>query len=104
MYKKEAFENLTSETGIKLRKQRGVDVETIFGDLKQNLKLRRFLLRGIFKVRLEFGLYSLAHNLKKMHKKIRDAKSKVAFICSKTGINRLNQLLIDTYSQNHAFC
>jgi transposase len=104
MYKKEAFENLTSEIGIKLRKRRGVDVETIFGDLKQNLKLRRFLLRGIFKVRLEFGLYSLAHNLKKMHKKTCDAKSKVAFICSKTGINRLNQLLIDTYSQNHAFC
>jgi len=86
MYKKEAFENLTSETGIKLRKQRGVDVETIFGDLKQNLKLRRFLLRGIFKVRLEFGLYSLAHNLKKMHKIISDTVSKIAFVFLKQEI------------------
>jgi len=104
MYKKEAYENLTSEIGIKLRKQRGVDVETIFGDLKQNLKLRRFLLRGVFKVRMEFGLYSLAHNLKKMHKKISNAISKTVFILSKTDIIQLKQLLLNKYLQNYAFC
>ena len=104
MYKKDAFENLTSEMGVKLRKLRGVEVETIFGDLKQNLKLRRFLLRGIFKVRIEFGLYSLAHNLKKMHKKISNTISKTVFIISKNEIIQPKQFFITKYLQNYAFC
>jgi hypothetical protein len=37
--------------------------------LKQNRGFRRFLLRGIDKVAIEFGLLALAHNLKKMTQK-----------------------------------
>lgn len=56
---------LLSEQGIKKRKQRCCDVEPAFGNIKQNHGFRRFMLRGIEKVRIETGLLALAHNLRK---------------------------------------
>lgn len=63
--KQNARENLLSEEGIKKRKQRSVDVEPVFGNIKQNKGFRRFMLRGRKKVTTEFGLLAIAHNLKK---------------------------------------
>jgi hypothetical protein len=60
------MEKLGSPEGIKLRKQRGTEVETIFAQIKHNMGFRRFLLRGLEKVNIEMGLISIAHNLKKM--------------------------------------
>lgn len=56
---------LKSEKGVKHRGQRCADVEQTFGNLKWNKKFKRFLLRGIEKVEIEFGLLVLAHNLSK---------------------------------------
>lgn len=56
---------MTSETGIKLRKQRCYDVEPVFGHIKYNKKFKRFNLRGNEKVEIEIGLIAIAHNLKK---------------------------------------
>lgn len=67
LFKAEAWSNLESEDGEKIRKQRGWDVETVFGDIKENHKFRRFHLRGIVKVNIEVGLVCLAHNVKKLH-------------------------------------
>jgi len=61
-----AFERLTSETGKKLRSLRYVDVEAVFGLLKGNKKFRRFHLRGLNKVEVEWGLLSIAHNMSKI--------------------------------------
>lgn len=66
-YKQQARENLTSEKGIKLRKLRNIEVETVFGNIKWNYGFRRFLLRGIEKVNIEMGLLSLAHNFRKLY-------------------------------------
>lgn len=63
--KQNAEELLKSEEGIKKRKQRCFDVEPVFGNIKQNHHFRRFMLRGIEKVRVETGLLALAHNLRK---------------------------------------
>jgi len=57
---------LDSGKGISLRKRRSVEVESVFGDIKRNMKFNRFSLRGIQKVNCEFGLVSMAHNLKKL--------------------------------------
>lgn len=65
-YKAQARDNLLSEKGKQLRRQRSIDVETVFGNLKRNFGFRRFNLRGIQKVNVEFGLLSLAHNFKKL--------------------------------------
>jgi hypothetical protein len=65
-YRRKARENLTSEEGQQLRAKRSVEVESVFGHLKQNMGLRRFRLRGLEKVKAEFGLVSIAHNMKKL--------------------------------------
>jgi hypothetical protein len=59
--------NLMSEKGITLRKQRGCEVESVFGDLKMNQHFRRFHLRGKQKVKTEFGMVALSHNLRKIY-------------------------------------
>jgi transposase len=64
--RKQAFDRLTSEVGKKLRSRRYIDVEAVFGLLKGNMKFRRFHLRGMDKVEVEWGLLSIAHNLAKV--------------------------------------
>ena len=65
-YQQEARANLLSEQGVELRKKRAVDVETPFGNIKQNMGYRRFLLRGKKKVEIEWGLLCMAHNMRKL--------------------------------------
>jgi hypothetical protein len=57
---------LVSEKGKALRAQRSIDVETVFGRIKQDWGFRRFLLRGLEKVKIEWGLICIAHNLTKL--------------------------------------
>jgi transposase len=64
--RKKVKENLWSEKGVALRKQRSVDVEPVFGMIKGNRHFKRFLLRGIEKVNIEWGIAAIAHNLMKM--------------------------------------
>ena len=56
---------LKSEKVIEKRKQRTADVEPVFAQLKHNNGFRRFSLKGLEKVELEFGLMAIAHNLRK---------------------------------------
>ena len=65
-FRKKARENLTSIEGQYLRAQRSVEVETVFGQVKHNMGFRRFHLRGLEKVKTEWGLVSIAHNMKKL--------------------------------------
>jgi transposase len=64
--KKAAHERLLSPRGKALRSQRPIEVEAVFGRLKQNWGFRRFMLRGLEKVKTEWGLLCIAHNLAKM--------------------------------------
>jgi len=65
-WRQQASQNLTSEVGKKLRSQRGVEVESVFGRLKEDWGFRRFRLRGLEKVKTEFGLLCIAQNLAKL--------------------------------------
>ena len=65
-YRRKARENLTSAEGQRLRAARSIEVETVFGHIKHNLGFRRFHLRGLEKVKTEWGLVSIAHNLRKL--------------------------------------
>jgi len=65
-HQQKARAQLTSEAGLAHRSQRPVDVEAVFGNIKQNKKFTRFMLRGKEKVLIETGLLALAHNLAKM--------------------------------------
>lgn len=64
--KMQARHNLTSEYGLEMRSLRPVEVESVFGNIKGNFGVRRFLLKGMEKVKLEWGLYCIAHNMRKM--------------------------------------
>lgn len=64
-HRDKARKNLKSIRGIHLRKQRNIDVESVFGHIKGNRLFRRFLLRSLEKVNIEVGLLAIAHNLKK---------------------------------------
>jgi transposase len=65
-YKDIVKQNLESEIGKKLRSQRGVDVESVFGQIKHNNQFRRFYTLGLKNVNTEWGIMSIAHNIKKM--------------------------------------
>ncbi len=64
--KKKARENLMSQQGLYHRSKRPIEPEAVFGQLKANKKFNRFKLRGLKKVKIEFGLLAIAHNLGKM--------------------------------------
>jgi hypothetical protein len=66
-YKAQARDLLASEEGKKHRSQRGIDIESVFGNTKQNMKCRRLLLRGVDKVTKELRLVYLGHNMRKLN-------------------------------------
>ena len=59
---------LVSEHGIELGKQRSIDVETVFGRIKHNWGMRRFHLRGLEKVKTEWGILCIAQNISNIAK------------------------------------
>ncbi|MDM7920481.1 MAG: IS1182 family transposase [Methanosarcina sp.] len=65
-FKERVRENLLSTRGKALRSLRPVETESVFGQIKHNRMFKRFRLRGLNKVNIEWGLVSIAHNFLKM--------------------------------------
>jgi DDE family transposase len=55
-----------TQQGRELYKQRKAIVEPVFGQIKEDRGFRRFLLRGLTKIRGEWRLVCLTHNLLKI--------------------------------------
>ena len=85
--RQQARENLNSQKGIELRKRRGNEVESVFGDAKFNKNKKQYNLRGIEKVTLEAGLYYIAHNLRKIHQHENKPRKKLIVFETKTIIS-----------------
>lgn len=66
-YKDIMRRNLQTQKGDKLKRRRGQEVESCFGDLKMNQGFRRFGLRGKQKVKTEAGILMISHNIRKIH-------------------------------------
>lgn len=64
-YKEKVRELLNSEKGLEHRSKRPIEVESVFGNIKFNHGFKRFKLKSRAKVKIEFGLVALAHNLRK---------------------------------------
>ena len=62
-------EKINSELGKLLRVNRSVQAEGVFAMVKEDMNFRRFLLRGMVKIQVEWTLLSLAYNLLKLHHK-----------------------------------
>jgi transposase len=63
---------LRTEEGRRIYGRRKVIVEPIFGDIKQNRKVREFLLRGTVKAQGEFLLVCITHNIRKIARYMRN--------------------------------
>ena len=63
---KEMRKKLSTLHGKKIYRSRKCTVEPVFGNIAQNLGFREFLLRGTRKVKGEFSLICIAHNLLKI--------------------------------------
>jgi transposase len=59
-------QKLKTEAGRELYRMRKAIVEPVFGQIKERRGFRRFLLRGLQKVRAEWKLICLTHNLLKL--------------------------------------
>ena len=68
----ESLENIQSEEGIILRKNRSIQVEGAFGVLKQDYGFRKFLTRGKVHVTVEMLLLCFGYNVQKLHNKIQN--------------------------------
>jgi transposase len=64
-------ENLESQKGKEIYAKRCVEPEPVFGNIKQNKHFKRFSLRKLPKINIEFGLVAIAHNFAKWIEKIR---------------------------------
>ena len=64
-----ARELLDSEEGLRHRSKRPIEPEAVFGQIKSDHGYKRFRLKSLEKVSVEFGLVALAHNLRKYAKK-----------------------------------
>ncbi len=65
-------QKLDTAKGKEIYSKRQTIAEPVFGNIKQNLKFREFLLRGLDKVRAEFMLMAIVHNIGKIHKVLRN--------------------------------
>lgn len=76
-YRKRMSDKMKSKEGREKLKIRSKIVEHPFGDIKQNIGLREFLTRGLDKVKIEFNLSCIAHNIKRIASFIREKYSNV---------------------------
>ena len=71
----ENIKKISSDEWHEGYKKRMHTVEPVFGNIKYNLGFREFLLRGLEKVKGEFSIMCIAHNLKKIHKYISEKQN-----------------------------
>lgn len=72
-YRKKAAERLTSDIGIKLRGNRCIEPEAVFGQMKYDMGYKRFRHFGLDKVKMDFAFFAIAFNVKKMANMVRKA-------------------------------
>ncbi len=64
----EVDENLSTDFGKELKKQRSIQVEGAFGVIKQDMKFTRFTRKGLRNAKMEFLIVCIGYNLKKYHR------------------------------------
>ena len=81
--RQESHANITSEKGILYRMNRSIQVEGVFGVLKEDYSFRRVSMRGKEKVRTEILLMCFGYNVNKLHSKTVNGRLKTRLHKSK---------------------
>ena len=74
-HRKEGLDRILSEEGILFRTNRRIQAEGSFGNLKQDMQLRRYLSKGNANVFAESTLLAMASNINKLHNKIQNGRT-----------------------------
>ena len=74
LYRAHSRANIVSETGIRLRVNRFIQVEGVFGVTKQDYGFTRFLTRGKPNVQTEYFLLAFGFNINKLHSCIQNKR------------------------------
>jgi transposase len=67
-YTQRMKEKIDSDQGRAIYSKRIGTVEPVFGNIRHTLKLNRFTMRGKRKVNIQWKLFSIVHNLLKIHR------------------------------------
>lgn len=59
-------DKMSTPEGRNLYAMRKITIEPVYGNIKQNMGFREFLLKGLEKVKIEMNLVCIAHNLQKI--------------------------------------
>jgi len=73
-FNQNAYDLITADEGIRLRRNRSIQVEGAFGVIKQDFGFKRFLTRGIQKTETQFFLLSFAFNVEKLCNRINSGR------------------------------
>lgn len=73
-YRPKVLEALTSEEGTILRMNRSIQVEGVFGVLKEDYGFRRFLTRGKKNIETQFFLLAFAFNIEKLCNRMKNGR------------------------------
>lgn len=68
IYRKEMIDKMKTKEAKKIYAKRAGEVESVFGQIKYNKRFSRFRLQGLAKVKAEFLIMAIAHNLGKIMK------------------------------------
>ena len=99
LLKQEAKNNLLSEEGIRMRQKRAEFSERVFAQIKWNMGFKRFMLRGLEKVDIEWGLLSFAFNIKKMHKKDIEKNKEIAIAKAISSSKKIIKILYTKFQR-----
>jgi transposase len=75
--RRDMAKKLESEEGKRKYNIRMMTAEYPFGNIKQNMRLRDFLTRGLKKVKTEFNLACIAHNLRRIQNILINKNNKI---------------------------
>lgn len=70
-YRRKACERLLFVYGVRLRGQRCIEPEAVFGQMKYSMGYKRFRHFGLDKVKMYFAFFAIAFNLKELCLKMR---------------------------------
>ena len=73
-YNQKAYDLITTDEGVDLRRNRSIQVEGAFGVIKQDFGFKRFLTRGKQKTETQFFLLSFAFNIEKLCNRINSGR------------------------------
>ena len=73
-HRPKTLEKLTGEEGALLRMNRSIQVEGVFGVLKEDFGFRRFLTRGTKNIETQFFLPAFAFNIRKLCNRIKNGR------------------------------